>query len=160
MITIDYLRRILYDVKTVEGEPVNVGLPSVTEPEKEIIKSRAGYDGLMELCKHKNLPFVVVLEKADSWRTAFANDVPVKRFTQSIFVLRMAGFDQDPDDVQELCLADIERIEGLLIRHIFDAELSGLERSWSYGTREGASNYYGYELTLTFTENRDLTCHD
>ena len=26
MITIDYLRRILYDIKTVEGEPVNVGL--------------------------------------------------------------------------------------------------------------------------------------
>ena len=157
MITIDYLRRILYDIKTVEGEPVNVGLPSVTDA-SQIIESPDGLEGLAELCQHKSIGFAVLFEDAFHFDDTDRNDVPVTRFRQNIYVVRMAAGNAPTKPIEDACFADLQRIRKVLMRHLAmgDTELQGWERTSQRDYVRGASNYVGWKLSLPFVENEDL----
>ena len=157
MITIDYLRRILYDVKTVEGETVNVGLPSVTDA-SQIIESPDGLEGLTELCQHKGIGFAVLFEDAFHYDDTDRNDVPVTRFRQNIYVVRMAAGNAPTKPIEDACFADLQRIRKVLMRHVAmgDTELQGWERTSQRDYVRGASNYVGWKLSLPFVENEDL----
>jgi hypothetical protein len=146
MITIEYLRKLL------GGQN---GLPSVTRPSTEVIDSPDIMDGLTELAQHKSLPFAVLFEEAFHYDDDAANDVPVTRYTQSIYVMRMAS-GKDPKRPEEAaCMADIKRIRALLLARWFegDKELAGWDKRAQRDFVEGAANYVGWKLKLTFTEN-------
>ena len=146
MITIDYLRKLL------GGQG---GLPSVTRPSTEVIDSPDIMEGLTELAQHKGLPFAVLFEEAFHYDDTAQNDVPVTRYTQSIYVMRMAS-SKDPKRPEEAaCMADIKRIRALLLARWFegDKELQGWDRRAQRDFVEGAANYVGWKLKLTFVEN-------
>lgn len=148
MITIEYLRKLL------GGQN---GLPSVTRPSTEVIDSPDIMDGLTELAQHKEQPFAVLFEEAYHYDDDAANDVPVTRYTQSIYVMRMAS-SKDPKRPEEAaCMADIKRIRALLLARWFegDKELQGWDKRAQRDFVEGASNYVGWKLKLTFVENDD-----
>lgn len=147
MITIDYLRRLL--------AAENNGLAAVTDPEKQVIDSPDILAGLDELAQRKGLPFAVLFEEAFHYDDDDTQDVPVTRFTQSIYVMRMAD-GQNPKRPEEMaCFADVKHIRALLLARqgAGDAEMQGWDRRAQRDFVSGAANYVGWKLRVTFTEN-------
>jgi len=146
MITIDYLRQLL------GGQG---GLPSVTRPSTEVIDSPDIMEGLTELAQHKELPFAVLFEEAFHYDDTAQNDVPVTRYTQSIYVMRMVEQRSPKRPEEAACMADVKRIRALLLARWAegDAELAGWNRRAQRDFVEGAANYVGWKLKLSFTEN-------
>jgi len=146
MITIDYLRQLL------GGQG---GLPSVTRPSTEVIDSPDIMEGLTELAQHKELPFAVLFEEAFHYDDTAQNDVPVTRYTQSIYVMRMVEQRSPKRPEEAACMADVKRIRALLLARWAegDAELAGWDRRAQRDFVEGAANYVGWKLKLSFTEN-------
>ena len=155
MLTTEYLRTILYDIKTISGESVNVGLPSVTSPD-QIIESPDGFQGFEVLAQHKDLPFAILFEDAFHYDDNDSYDVPCTMYRQSIYVVRMAPGDAPSKPIEDQCFADVQRIRKVLLHHVHDAQLSGWERRSSRDYVAGASNYVGWKLSLPFVENEDL----
>lgn len=147
MLTIDYLRRLL--------AAENDGLEAVADPEKQVIDSPDIMEGLAELAQRKGLPFAVLFEEAFHYDDDNRNDVPVTRYSQSIYVMRMAS-SQDPKRPEEQqCFADVKRIRALLLARqgAGDAEVHDWDRRAQRDFVSGAANYVGWKLKLTFTEN-------
>lgn len=157
MLTLNYLKSVLYDVRTVGGESVNVGLPSLGSAD-DVIESPDGLLGFVEMCQRKNVPMAVLFEDAFHYDDTDRNDVPVTRFTQCIYVVRMASGAEPAKPVEDACLADVQRIRKVLMRHfaLGDEEMQGWERTSRRDYVRGASNYVGWKLALPFIENEDL----
>lgn len=148
MITIDYLRKLL------GGQG---GLPSVTRPSTEVIDSPDIMEGLTELAQHKGLPFAVLFEEAFHYDDTAQNDVPVTRFEQSIYVMRMVRSEKGSRAEEMKCFEDVKRIRALLLARqgAGDAEMHGWNRTARRDFVSGAANYVGWKLKLTFVEDED-----
>lgn len=147
MLTIEYLRNLL--------AAENHGLAAVTVPETQVIDSPDIMEGLTELAQHKGLPFAVLFEDAFHYDDAAANDVPVTRFSQSVYVMRMVAGNDPKRPEEAACMADIKRIRALLLARQFagDAEVAGWDRRPRRDFVEGAANYVGWKIEITFTDN-------
>ena len=147
MITIYYLRELL-----AAG---NGGLSDVTEPTTQVIDSPDIMEGLTELAQHKGLPFAVLFEDAYHYDDDDTRDVPVTRYTQSIYVMRMTVPDEPPRDVEGKCFRNILRIRALLLARqgAGDTEVADWTRQCTRDFVSGAANYVGWKLKLTFVEN-------
>ena len=112
-------------------------------------------EGLTELAQHKGLPFAVLFEEAYHYDDNDANDVPVTRFSQSIYVMRMVAGNDPKRPEEAACMADVKRIRALLLKRQFegDPEVAGWDRRPQRDFVEGAANYVGWKLKLTFTDN-------
>lgn len=146
MINIDYLRKLL------SGQN---GLASITKASTQVIDSPDILEGLTELAQHKQLPFAILFEEAFHYDDDNTRDVPVTRFSQSIYVMRMAKAD-DPRRIEERkCFDDIKHIRSLLLLRQYhgDEELRGWDRRPQRDFVSGAANYVGWKLKLTFVEN-------
>lgn len=157
MLSLNYLKSVLYDVRTVGGESVNVGLPSLGSAD-DVIESPDGLLGFVEMCQRKNVPMAVLFEDAFHYDDTDRNDVPVTRFRQNIYVVRMAAGNAPTKPIEDACFADLQRIRKVLLRHVAmgDTELRGWERTSQRDYVRGASNYVGWKLSLPFVENEDL----
>ena len=149
MITIDYLRTLL--------AAENGGLTAVTDANVQVIDSPDIMEGLEELCQHKNLPFAVLFEEAFTYDDDDRNDVPVTRYRQCIYVMRMCAADETKRSQELLCFDDIKHIRALLLTRQFegDTELKDWTRTCRRDFVSGASNYVGWKLSLNFVENED-----
>ena len=147
MITIDYLRGLL-----AAG---NGGLEAVTEPASQVIDSPDIMEGLTELAQHKGLPFAVLFEEAYHYDDDDTRDVPVTRYTQSIYVMRMAAANDPRRTEERKCFDDVRRIRALLLARqgAGDAEVADWTRQCTRDFVSGAANYVGWKLKLTFVEN-------
>lgn len=146
MINIDYLRKLLSGPQ---------GLKDVNRPGAQVIDSPDIMEGLTELAQHKGLPFAVLFEEAYHYDDDDTRDEPITRFTQSIYVMRMANAN-DPRRIEERrCFEDIKHIRALLLQRQYqgDAELEGWDRRAQRDFVSGAANYVGWKLKLTFVEN-------
>lgn len=154
MLTIDYLKAVL--------TAPEANLPAVTNVEEQVIDSPDGLEALPELCQHKSLPFVVLFEDAFHFDDDDYNDVPVTRFAQSIYVMRMADASKPSRPLENQCLADVVRIRALLLARLGagDPEMQGWNRRPKRDFVRGAANYVGWRLKLDFTENDDWTIHE
>lgn len=150
MLNITYLRNILST------------MPSVTDADEQIIDSPDGLEGLVELCQHKDLPFVILFEDAYHFDDFDANDTPVTRFSQSIYAMRMVGDGENARDIENLCMADLKRIRSLLtVRYgEGDPEIAGWDRRPQRDYVSGASNYVGWKIRITFVEDEDWNIED
>lgn len=147
MLTIEYLRNLL--------AAENHGLPDVAFPETQVIDSPDIMEGLTELAQHKGLPFAVLFEEAYHYDDNDANDVPVTRFSQNVYVMRMVAGNDPKRPEEAACMADVKRIRALLLKRQFegDPEVAGWDRRPQRDFVSGAANYVGWKLKLTFTDN-------
>ncbi len=147
MLSIDYLRRLL--------AAENNGLEAVTDPEKQVIDSPDIMEGLTELAQHKGLPFAVLFEEAFHYDDDDRGDVPVTRYSQSLYVMRMSAFNDPKRPEEQQCLADVKRIRALLLARQGegDAEVADWTRRCQRDFVSGASNYVGWKLKIDFVEN-------
>ncbi len=147
MLTIDYLKAVL--------TAPEANLPAVTNVDEQVIDSPDGLEALPELCQHKSLPFVVLFEDAFHFDDDDYNDVPVTRFAQSIYVMRMADASKPSRPLENQCLADVKRIRALLLARQGegDAEVADWTRRCQRDFVSGASNYVGWKLKIDFVEN-------
>lgn len=149
MLTIGYLRRIL--------AAENHGLTAVTDPEKQVIDSPDILKGLSELAQRKGLPFAVLFEEAFHYDDDDTRDVPVTRFSQSIYVMRMVSGQEPSRPEETACFADIKRIRALLLarKGAGDAEVHSWDQRPQRDFVEGAANYVGWKIKLTFVEDEN-----
>ena len=151
MLNIDFLRR------TLDAEAG--GLSTITEPRKQVIESPGGYDGIVSLVQTKGISPMVVLEQSSTGELSFRPGGFVKT-SQSIWVMKMVGRDDDRGNVQRQCFAAMKRILAIFGKHQKDEELK--EWEWDhipYGVRNAGPNFTGYEFTLYFSEDTDLEYH-
>jgi len=147
MITIDYLRKKL-------AASAN-GLADVTDPDTQVIDSPDIMQGLTELAQHKGLPFAVLFEEAFHYEDDDTHDVPVTRFAQSIYVMRMCSGYSPKRPEETKCFADVKRIRAILLERqaAGDAEMKGWDRRPQRDFVSGGANYVGWKIRLTFTDN-------
>lgn len=147
MLNIDYLRKKL--------AASNNGLADVTNPATQVIDSPDILQGLNELSQHKGLPFAVLFEEAFHYDDDDTHDVPVTRFTQSIYVMRMCSGYNSKRPEEMACFADVKRIRAILLSRqaAGDAEMHGWDRRPQRDFVSGAANYVGWKIKLTFTED-------
>lgn len=147
MLTIEYLRQLL--------AAENDGLEAVTDPDNQVIDSPDIMEGLDELAQRKGLPFAVLFEDAFHFDDANTNDIPVTRYSQSIYVMRQVAGNSPKRPEEFACMADVKRIRALLLKRLFlgDAEVADWDRRPQRDFVQGASNYVGWKLKITFTEN-------
>lgn len=158
MLTLDYLKSILFDMEKQGGSVANVGLPSLNSA-KDIIESPDGLQGFAEMSQRKDVQFAVLFEDAFHYDDTDINDVPVTRFTQCIYVVRMASGDKPRKPLEDACFADVQRIRKVLIRHfgMGDEEMQGWTRTSRRDYVCGAANYVGWKLSLPFVNYEDLS---
>lgn len=134
-------------------------IAEITQIEKQVIESAAGYDGIVSLVQTKGITPMVVLEHNSSGELSVRPGGFV-RASQSIWVMKMVGRDDDRAAVQAGCFADMKRIVSVLLKHCYDPQLSGWQpESIPYGIRNAGPNFTGYEFTLQFDEDVDLEYH-
>ncbi len=144
MLNLQYLKTILAD-----------GLSDVTDD--DIIESAAGYDGIVALIQTKGMQTAVVLEHNEVGEYSFRPG-GFQRASQSIWVMRMVGADDDRRVVQDQMKDLMQRILGVFVHHEHDSQLSNWEwGSVPYGIRNAGPNYTGYEFTMSFNEDLDLS---
>lgn len=145
MLNVDYLRKILRG-KINEIHDVNT----------QIIKSDAGYDGIIALIQEKGLETCIILEDSGFGELSLRPG-GFHTTTQSIWIMQMVGNSEDRDSIQRRCFDMMKFIVSVFT--IAD----GMEmKQWNplsipYGVRNAGSNYTGYEFTLNFGEDTDLS---
>jgi len=141
MLTLNYLQSIL-----ANDYDANV-----------IIESPDGLEALTELCQHRELPLVILFEDAFHYDDDDHNDVPVTRFRQSIYVMRMVSNDEGSHIVDMQAFNDVNTIRRRLMEHVDDDQLVGWMRT---STRDyvshSAARYVGWKLSIPFTENESI----
>lgn len=146
MLSLQYIRQVL------SGQLEGVS-------DSQIIESAAGYDGIVALVQTKGLPTAVVLEHNDVGEFSFRPGGFLKA-SQSLWVMRMVGRDADRRAVQDECAALMKRILSVFAARGDDAQLAGWEwNSVPYGIRNAGPNYTGYEFTMNFSEDIDMSCN-
>jgi len=126
----------------------------------DIIESAAGYDGIVSLIQMKGMETAIVLEHNEVGEFSFRPG-GFQRASQSIWVMRMVGADTDRRSVQDEALALMKRILSVFVHYEHDAELGNWEwNSVPYGIRNAGPNYTGYEFTMSFNEDVNLSYTD
>ena len=149
MLTLPYLQKIL------RGELPN----DITKPDTQIIEAAGGYDGIVSLIQTKGVTPVIILENSEVGEFGFLPE-GFLRSSQSLWVMKMVAKDEDRQRVQNECMKMAKRILSVMVKHEHDDELEEWEyNSIPWGVRNGAANFTGYELTLHFSENTDLSYH-
>ena len=146
MLTLSYLRSIL------SGE-----IERLTDPQSQVMESSGGYDGIVALIQTKSLQKAVVLEH-NSVGELGVRPGGFMLANQSIWIMQMVGRDADRTAAQKECFDDMKRIIAVLNHHSHEAQLEG----WAPGTipysiRNAGANYTGYEFSLNFSEDIDLS---
>ncbi len=145
MLTLKYLQTILC------GELLDLNT------QDQILESAGGYDGIVALIQTKGLQKAVVLEH-NSVGEMSARPGGFLLATQSIWIMRMVARDADRPAVQKECFNDMQRIISVLIKCIHSEQLDGWQpESIPYAIRNAGPNYTGYEFSLNFSENVDLS---
>lgn len=146
MITVDYLKKIMRGFTLSGGHSVDANRTIVDAPDI--------MEGLTQLCQKKELPIAILFEEAFHYDDD-RNDVPVTRFEQSIYVMRMVQNDKGSRAEELRCFADVKRIRALLLKrqHEGDPELAGWTRTARRDFVSGAANYVGWKLKVTFVED-------
>lgn len=149
MLTLDYLKAVLNDPK--------LSLPDITDMDKQVIESAAGYDGIVSLVQTKGITPIIVLEH-NSVGELSVRPGGFERASQSIWIMKMVGRDADRTAVQAWCKRGMKRIIKLLVKHIHEPQLKGWQpESIPYSIRNAGPNFTGYEFTLSFDEDVDLS---
>ncbi len=149
MLTLDYLKSIL-------KKSENGGLPFLTD-DKQFLESAAGYDGIVELLQTKNIDVALILEHNQIGEFSFRPG-GFHVASQSLWIMRKVGFNEDRTNVQHEAFGDMKDILCMFGEHQHDATLENWE--WNhipYGIRNAGANYTGYEFTLQFDEDTDLS---
>lgn len=146
MLTLTYLQNILNDQ-----------LNGVDNVEKQIIESAGGYDGIVSLIQTKGVTPIIVLENSE---VGEFNVLPggFLKTSQSLWVMKMVGRDDDRQAVQDECFALMKRIISIFIGHKKDSVLK--QWDWEripWGVRNAGANFTGYEFTVYFEEDTDLS---
>lgn len=151
MITVDYLKTVMDGFVAADGHTIDT--------DKEIIDAPDIMEGLTQLAQVKGIPFAILFEEAYHYDDDDRDDVPVSRFDQSIYVMRMARGDKGSRTEEMQCMADIRQIRALLLNRqgAGDPEMKGWTRKAQRDFIEGASNYVGWKLKLDYIENDDWT---
>ena len=147
MITIDYLKQIMHGFVAADGHTVDT--------EKELIDAPDIMEGLTQLAQVKGYPFAILFEEAYHYDDDNRNDVPVTRFDQSIYVMRMVAANEGSRALEMQCLNDVKHIRALLLARQYcgDPEVQDWTRHCTRDFVEGASNYVGWKLKVDFVEN-------
>lgn len=153
MLTLDYLKNILL---YSESEEETSGLPFLKD-ERQFLESAGGFDAITELIQTKGIPIALVLEHNEIGDFSFRPG-GFEKSSQSIWIMKMVGFNEDRRTVQLETKTMMKDILRMFAGHEQDAAL----RQWEwdnipYGTRNAGSNYTGYEFTLHFSEDIDLS---
>lgn len=150
MLTLEYLKQ------TLTGQ-----IAQITDPTKQIIESAAGYDGIVALIQTKGISPIVILENSEVGEFSLRPGGFLKS-SQSVWVMKMVGRDGDRRAVQDECFAMMKRIIKVFVKHEKDAELD--QWDWGdripWGIRNAGPNFTGYEFTLGFSEDTDLSYED
>lgn len=149
MLTLQYLQNIL------RGQMPN----DITKSATQIIESPGGYDGIISLIQTKGISPMVILEHSEMGEFSVRPGGFMKT-SQSVWVMKMVGKEEDRRKVQDECLEMVKRIIGVFINHNEESELA--EWEWDhipYGVRNAGANFTGYEFTLHFSEDIDLGYH-
>lgn len=148
MLSLSYLQTIL-----------NGKISGIDDTERQIIESEAGYDGIIALIQTKGISPILILENSDVGNFS-ARTGGFENTSQSIWVMRMVGRDDSRKDVQAWCKAMMRLIIGVLLKHKPDPQLKQWEEDRiPWGVRNAGANYTGYEFTLHFSEDTDLSYH-
>lgn len=146
----------LTDLKNILGRKVK----DLSNVEKQIMESDAGYDGVIALIQTKNVETAVILEHNDVGEFSIRPG-GLEKASQSIWVMKMVGDKKDRGTAQRECKQLMKKIISLFVKHEKDDCLKGWEwGSIPYGIRNAGANYTGYEFTLRFTEDIDLSYHE
>lgn len=147
MLTLDYLKNIL------DGE-----LTGITNT-NQIMESAGGYDGIVALIQTKSISPAIILEHNEVGEFSFRPG-GFQRASQSIWVMKMVGRDNNRRAIQDDCCALVKKILSVFTVHFDDPELSGwVLNSVPYGIRNAGPNFTGYEISLHFEEDLDLSYH-
>ena len=150
MLTLNYLQSLL------KGQ-----IGDIQKANTQIIESAGGYDGIVSLVQTKGVSPVVILENSEIGEFSFLPGGFLKS-SQSVWVMKMVAKDDDRRKVQDECMTIVKRILSILALHN-DDEGSPL-KNWEWdripwGVRNAGANYTGYEFTLYFSEDTDLSYH-
>ena len=149
MLTLPYLQNIL------RGQLPN----DINKPTTQIIEAAGGYDGIVSLVQTKGISPLVILENSEIGEFSFRPGGFIKS-SQSIWVMKMVAKDEDRQSVQNECMKMVKRILSIMAKHAKDEELK--EWEWDhipFGVRNAGANFTGYEFTLYFSEDTDLSYH-
>lgn len=127
--------------------------------ESNIIESAAGYDGIVALIQAKGMETAIVLEHNEVGELSFRPG-GFDKASQSVWVMRMVGRDDSRRAVQDECKTLMKRMLSVFIsrKELEDGQLAQWESgSIPYGIRNAGANYTGYEFTLNFNEDLDLS---
>ena len=149
MLTIDYLKKVLAGYVAADGHTIDT--------DKEIIDAPDIMEGLTQLAQVKGYPFAILFEEAFHYDDDDRNDVPVTRFEQSIYVMRMARADTGNRTEELQCFEDVKRIRAILLAHqgAHDPEMEGWDRTARRDFVSGAANYVGWKIRLRFVDYED-----
>lgn len=148
MLTLSYLKNTLQS--QVNG---------IVNVEKQVIESAGGYDGIVSLVQSKGISPVVILENSEVGEFSFRPG-GFLNCSQSIWVMKMVGRDEDRRKVQDECFAIMRRILSIFGKRNKEEQLK--EWEWDrvpFGVRNAGANFTGYEFTLYFSEDTDLEYH-
>ena len=147
MLTLDYLRKRL-----------NGYVAAIYNVKEQVIESAGGFDGIVSLVQTKNISPIFVLENSEIGEFSFRPG-GFDKTSQSIWVMKMVPKDGDRQKVQKECFKLMKRILSILAIHDEDDEYL---KDWEWdripwGVRNAGANFTGYEFTLYFSEDTDLT---
>lgn len=149
MLTLEHLRDI------IRGKMSN----DILKPSTQIIESPGGYDGIISLIQTKSVSPMIILEQSEMGEFS-VNPGGFLKTSQSIWVMKMVAKEEDRRKVQDECLDMVKRIIGIFIEQDKkeDPELERWE--WDHipwGVRNAGANFTGYEFTMHFSEDTDLS---
>ena len=145
MLTLEYLRTVL-----------DRQLSGIADTEKQIIESAGGYDGIVSLVQTKMVTPLVILENSEVGELS-VRPGGFNKQSQSIWVMKMVGRDDDRRTVQDDCFAMMKKIISVFIKHEKDPELDQwVWDSIPWSARNAGANFTGYEFVIHFSEDIDL----
>lgn len=140
-------------------KPFMVSPLDITDLDKQVIESDAGYDGIVELINVRPDPdlSVVILEQPESF-TYEINPGGVQHLSQTIWCMAMTSAEEDRKKVQRAMKVLMRRIISKMIKAKHSEELRYWDRSRiPVLLTNTAGNYTGYQFTLYFDEPTDLS---
>jgi hypothetical protein len=124
---------------------------------QQVIESAAGFDGIVALIQTKGISPMVILENSEVGEFSFRPG-GFEKNSQSIWVMKKVARDGDRRVTQVECRKMMRRILKVFNKHSNEAPLQQWE--WDripYGIRNAGPNYTGFEFTLYFSEDTDLS---
>lgn len=150
MLTLDYLKSLLFP----DDQP---DLDGITDKD-QLLETRSGMGGAIELLQRKNLPAAVVLERPERHGFSLRNGGGRHSCTVSVWVMEMVTANESAEEVMDRCLARVERLYTILVGHFDDEQLGGWRENSDVDAYERETgSYAGYEMFIKFNESKDLS---